>query len=203
MPVTDLNSPEYEFSSCILFLLQQPGPGLSDLSPEHAAQLQAWLPPGGSPSPSAWEEVYRATTHGFGAAAFHERCDRRARLLVLVRAQEGGWLFGGFTAVGFSPPHGKKPDPSAFLFSLTNSLGRPEKLDSKRTGVDLYYDISYSATFGLGPCDLRICNIADIRAGSYTDTGHAFTASASTGAHPMAQGEQEGWKAAEVVAWVV
>jgi hypothetical protein len=150
--------------------------------------------------------VYRATTHGFKAKDFHRQCDGRARLLVLIRAQEGGWLFGGFTAVGFSPPpegYGYIADPSAFLFSLTNSLGRPEKLESKQRGVDLCYDSSYSATFGLGPCDLRICNIADIRAGSYTDTGHAFAASASTGAHPMARGEQEGWKAAEVVAWVV
>ena len=178
--------------------MQPPGP--ADLSPEHAAQLQAWLPPGGSPSPSAWQEVYRATTHGFSAAAFHERCDGRARLLVLVRARMGGWLLGGFTAVGFSPPTRFYADPSAFLFSLTNSLGRPEKLESTGVGKTLYYHPSALAVFG---DDLYIFDDADIRAGSYTDTGHAFAESASTGVHPMARGEQEGWKAAEIVAWVV
>ena len=187
-------------SLCDCSLLQPPGP--ADLSPEHAAQLQAWLPPGGSPSPGAWQEVYRATTHGFGAAAFHERCDGRARLLVLVRAREGGWLFGGFTAVGFIPgPERFIADPSAFLFSLTNSLGRPEKLASKGMGHKLSYRPSYSATFGSGH-DLHICDNADTRADSYTRTGDAYAASASTGAHPMAQGLQV-FTAAEVVAWHV
>ena len=181
-------------------LLQPAGP--ADLSPEHAAQLQAWLPPGGSPSPGAWQEVYRATTHGFGAAAFHKRCDGLARLLVLVRAREGGWLFGGFTAVGFSPPKRLYADPSAFLFSLTNSLGRPEKLASKGTRRDLLYEFTAAAVFGTGP-DLRICNNADTKGNSGTWTGEAYTESASTGAHPMARGHRGGWHAAEVVAWVV
>ena len=188
--------------------MQPPYP--ADLLPEQAAWLQSILPPGGSPSPGAWQEVYRASTHGFGARAFHERCDGRARLLVLVQAREGGWLFGGFTAVGFSSssdPEEKDAwiwiaDPSAFLFSLTNSLGRPEKLASKGTGMDLYYLPSWSATFGP---DLRICDNADMRADShtYTITGNAYAASASTGAHPMARGYRTGWLAAEVVAWVV
>jgi hypothetical protein len=149
--------------------------------------------------------VYRATTHGFGAAAFHERCDGRARLLVLVRTREGGWLFGGFTAVGFIPGSNRLiADPSAFLFSLTNSLDRPEKLASKRTGRDLYYHSDCSATFGHDyPLDLFICDNSDKGAYSFTETGRAYAASASTGAHPMAQGTQTGWLAAEVVAWVV
>ena len=183
-------------------LLQIPGP--ADLSPEHAAQLQAWLPPGGSHSPALWQEVYRATTHGFSAAAFHERCDGRARLLVLVRAREGCWLFGGFTTVGFTPPERFITDPSAFLFSLTNSLGRPEKLESKGTGEDLLYHPSHSAVFGpFGLNDLYICDNADTRGGSWTDPGRAYAASASMGVHPMAQGKQRGWLAADVVAWCV
>jgi hypothetical protein len=144
--------------------------------------------------------VYRATTHGFGAAAFHERCDGRARLLVLVRAREEGWLFGGFTAVGFSPPRRLYPDPSAFLFSLTNSLGRPEKLASKGTGKDVFYEPFLSATFWQG---LFICDNADTEAYSWMKTGNSYAASASTGEHPMAQRFQRGWLAADVVAWSV
>ena len=146
--------------------------------------------------------MYRATTHGFGARAFHERCDERARLLVLVRAREGGWLFGGFTAVGFSAPPrwwGSYADPSAFLFLLTNSSGQPEMLESKGTVNDIEYDPSCSSTFGR---DLSICDNADTVAGSYTWTGNEYAASASTGAHPMARGRQY-FNTAEVVAWVV
>ena len=152
--------------------------------------------------------MYRATTHGFSAATFHAKCDGRARLLVLVRARGGsavGWLFGGFTAVGFSAPPGGSgyiADPAAFLFSLTNSLGRPEKLRSKRTGEDLFYHPSVSAIFGSG-WDLRMFDNADTRASSQTYTGCSYTMPASTGAHPMARGLQDGWLAAEVVAWAV
>ena len=145
--------------------------------------------------------MYRATIHGFGAATFHTRCDGRARLLVLVRAREGGWLFGGFTAVGFSPPERYIADRSAFLFSLTNSLGRPEKLESKRAGYGLYYHPLWSALFGRD--DLYICGNADTEGKSLTNTGGAYAEPASTGANPMAQGWQKGWLAAEVVAWVV
>ena len=122
---------------------------------------------------------------------------------MLVRAREGGWLFGGFTAVGFIPPVKGYyiADPSAFLFSLTNSLGRPEKLESKGMDADLYYDLSRSATFG--PIDFGIRSNADKEASSYTWTGRAYAESVSTGAHPMVQGWQTGWLAAEVVAWVV
>jgi hypothetical protein len=146
--------------------------------------------------------VYRATTHGFGAAAFHEQCDGRARLLILIQAREGGWLFGGFTAVGFSPPVRSIADPSAFLFSLTTSLGYPEKLESTGTGKDLYYDPSVSANFGVydGLC---ICDNADTEVGSWTSSWSAYAASDSTGAPPLAQGRQENWLAAEVVAWQV
>jgi hypothetical protein len=161
------------------------------------------LPPGGSLSPGEWEEVYRAKTHGFDAAAFHAQCDGRARLLVLARVQEDGWLFGGFTALGFSPPERYYADPDAFLFSFTNSLGRLEKLESKRSGRDLYYQPSYSAVFSGGTADLFICGNADTRDGSWTQTGMSFAESDSTGTHPMAKGYQWGWLISEVVAWTV
>ena len=179
-------------------MILQPPTGLTSL---HAAQLQKWIPPGGSTNPSEWNEVYCGTKHGFGAATFHARCDGRARLLVLVRSQEGGWLFGGYTAVGFALPTGYHADPAAYIFSLTNSLGHPEKLESRHTRMDIYYGRFSSASFGDG-AGLGICNNADTIAGSSTITGVAYAASAST-THPMAQGQVDGWLAAEVIAWVV
>ena len=121
---------------------------------------------------------------------------------MLVWTSEGGWVFGGFTAVGFAGPPGFIADPSAFLFSLINSLGHPEKLESRGTGGDLLYAPTYSASFGDGN-GLAICGNADTNFGSNTNTGNAYAMSASADAHPMAQGYQWGWKVAEVVAWVV
>ena len=146
--------------------------------------------------------MYRATTHGFGAKDFHARCDGLMRLLVLVREREGGWLFGGFTKVSNSGPKRWYADPAAFLFSLTNSLGRPEKLESRGTGEEMNYNRGLIATFGYG-ADLRICDNADKSAHSYTNTGKSFTMPGSMGVHPLAQGLQKGWLAAEIIAWTV
>lgn len=203
--VNDADSLSAQTAATLPVAVAVPAPqSFAHLSPESAAWLQARLPTGGSSSPSQWEEVYRAKTHGFGASAFHARCDGRARLLVLVQAREGGWLFGGFTAVGFIPGAMRSyADPAAFLFSLTNSLGHPEKLESKQTGEDLIYHPSRSASFGGLPSALFICNNADLQAGSLTHTGRAYAESSSTGAHPMAQGLQKGWHAADIIAWVV
>lgn len=182
-----------------LYALQPP----AGVSCTQAAQLQAWLPPGGSSDPGAWEEVYRSSIHGFGAAAFHARCDGRGRLLVLVRARDGGWLFGGFTAVGFSPGRLSYGDHAAFLFSLTNSLGQPEKLESQQWGMgkEIFYFPSSSASFG-HCAGLHICSDADSVSASCTCTGYTYAQSVSVGAHPMARGMQV-WFAAEVIAWVV
>jgi hypothetical protein len=121
---------------------------------------------------------------------------------VLVRAQKGGWLFGGFTAVGFSLQKAKNgwiTDPSSFLFSLTNSLGRPEKLEPKGTNGAIFYS-SDSVDFGTNL--VIICNTTDTEADAWTETGGAYAKSVSTGVHPMSQGVTC-CKAAEVVAWIV
>ena len=119
-----------------------------------------------------------------------------------VRPSPGGRLaLRGFTAVGFIPgPTQSFSDPSALLFSLTNSLGRPEKLESRGNRYDVVYKPSYVACFGVG---LIICGNADTKAGSETTTGINYAESASTGTHPMARWTQKGWRAAEVVAWAV
>ena len=74
-------------------------PVVYGLIPAQAVQLQVWLP--GRPAPHTWAEVYRGSRDGFKAATFHRLCDDKPRLLFVVRDKESGWLFGGFTALGF------------------------------------------------------------------------------------------------------
>ena len=129
---------------------------------------------------------------------------------MLVRSREGGgWLFGGFTAAGFSPPADGGDawigDPDAFLFSLANRdppLGCSERFASLRTGNDLFYTARAAASFG-DDYGLHVCGDADRVAGSYVQTGLAYAESALVGANPMTQSRQASWHAAEVVAWVV
>jgi len=146
--------------------------------------------------------VYRGTRDGFGAADFHRCCDNRPRLLVLVRAQDSGWLFGGYTEVGFADHGSFYADSASYLYSLSNELGHPEKLASLQTGLDLCYNPAVSASFGDG-LGFHICNNANTVKGSYTFTGHSYAKSASTGGHPMAQRMQGGWRVAEIEAMVV
>ena len=179
--------------------------GPPDLSPEQAALMQSWL---GRPArPASWYEVYRATRDGFGAAAFHRKCDNVPGLLVVVREKEEGWLFGGFTAVGFLPTRAGTwyPDSSAFLFSLTNKAGLPEKLASLSTRNEMNYERGRSATFGSGR-DLSVCSNADVSTDSYTrlEIGNSYVVTERRGTgEPMSRGDQEGWRAAEVAAFVI
>ena len=172
------------------------------LTAAQAAQLQAWV--GGSGSPRAWAEVYRGSRDGFTAAAFHALCDDKARLLVLVRNAEAGWLFGGFTALGFLKGATRfYADPAAFLFSLTNPAGRPERLASKGDGNGVYYHSSHLVHMGNG-WDFAIADGCASNKSSWTNPGHSYAApSVAGGSHPMARGQVVKFTVAELVAWTV
>lgn len=176
--------------------------GPEGLSRSEAAQLQAWV--GGSSSPLAWTEVYRASRDGFGAADFHARCDGKRRLLVLAKEMETDCLFGGFTEVGFTLLGGRNmyyDDPAAFVYSLDNPVGRCEKLASRGRGREVLAHAGFSACFG---SDLRIASGADSCRSSWTQAGTVYQAPASSGGFfPMAGGQMVHWSAAEVLAWTV
>ena len=172
------------------------------LTAAQAAQLQAWV--GGSGSPRAWAEVYRGSRDGFTAASFHRLCDDKARLLVLVRDAEAGWLFGGFTALGFLKGANRYyADPAAFLFSLTNPAGRPERLASRGDARSVWYSSSCLVHMG----DIRDFVIADGCASnksSQTRPGSSYAAPFVTGSHPMAKSQGPvHFTVAELVAWTV
>ena len=172
-----------------------------DLTAVQAAQLQAMV--GGSGSPHAWIEVYRGSRDDFTAASFHGCCDNKSRLLVLVRDAEAGWLFGGFTALGFLKANAGLyyTDPAAFLFSLTNPAGRPERLASKGVGSEVGYCSSCVAL--LGNRDLAIFDGCSSNKNSYTKPGSNYASpSVAGGSHQMSQGQVH-FTAAELVAWTV
>jgi hypothetical protein len=173
--------------------------GPQDLTAAQAALLQSWV--GGSSHPGAWRELYRASRDGFAATSFHSCCDDIERVIVLLCTEKEGWLFGGYTAVGFlstMPRSQHYADPNAFLFSLNTPLGRPEKLVSMGTGKDIVIYNGYGATFGNG-CDLYVHN----RPEASTCVKTAFAAPSGTGRYPLAPGQQDGWGLREVVAFAV
>ncbi|XP_034557258.1 interferon-induced protein 44-like [Notolabrus celidotus] len=62
--------------------------------------------------------LYKASIHGFTAAAFHQRCDTRSPT-VSVGYNVSGFVFGGYTKQPFSQTGAYVQDDQAFLFTLS------------------------------------------------------------------------------------
>ncbi|MCL4129863.1 UNVERIFIED_CONTAM: hypothetical protein GTU68_036996 [Idotea baltica] len=78
-------------------------------------------------SKQIWRLVYRASTHGFSADAFHRHCDGIAPTYTIVMGQHGE-VCGGFSDVpwGKNTLKGKYvPSDKAFLFTLVNDQDMP------------------------------------------------------------------------------
>lgn len=65
--------------------------------------LSEWY---GSPKQS-WQLLYRASTDGFSASAFHEHCDNHSPTFVIISGHNGD-LCGGFTDIPWSTPREMK-----------------------------------------------------------------------------------------------
>ena len=73
-----------------------------------------------------WRLIYRASEHGFDAADFHRCCDSFAPTVCIIQTDFGN-IFGGFTSIPWSSAvlRADQADPTAFLFSLKNTLNIP------------------------------------------------------------------------------
>ena len=177
--------------------------GPPDLTPSQSHLLQTWI--GGASNPAAWHEVYRGTRDGFGAASFHACCDGKARLLVLVREKEHGWLFGGFTAIGFETGGSTRyyADPSAFLFTLVNSIGKPPERFWARNEFSVCNRPTESVHFGDG-ADLTLCDNADTVPQSCSTMGYGYGAAPERGVRLLTGArDHTGWLVSEVVAFTI
>jgi hypothetical protein len=78
------------------------------------------------PPQQTWRLIYRASEHGFDAADFHRCCDSSAPTVCVIQTDFGN-IFGGFTTIPWSSAtlRADQADPSAFLFSLKNTLNIP------------------------------------------------------------------------------
>ena len=62
--------------------------------------------------------LYKANTHGFTRAAFHQRCDNHSPT-VSVDYDASGFVFGGYTKQPFSQSGQYVNDDQAFLFTFS------------------------------------------------------------------------------------
>lgn len=78
-----------------------------------------------------WNLVFRASTHGFSAAAFHRYCDGVAPVYVIAQGSRGE-ISGGFSDVAWAKTNRKGGyihSERSFLFALCTNNEPPTKYD--------------------------------------------------------------------------
>jgi hypothetical protein len=144
---------------------------------EHLQSLCRWVQQRTGQSVANPTRVYQATVDGFTGGAFWRKGQGKGRLLMVVRSVSG-YLFGGFTPLGFN--HGQSgyhADAQAFLFTLHNPHGiAPTMLPSTNNGQALYSTAGNLPRWGSGHdlyltenCHTRTSSSANLNSG-YTDT---------------------------------
>ncbi|XP_048487675.1 uncharacterized protein LOC105389031 isoform X2 [Plutella xylostella] len=116
----------------------------------------------GTPKQS-WQLVFRASSHGYSAQAFHQHADNVAPVLVLVQLSRGD-VVGGYAEVGWAGG-GYQPAERAFLFSLGE---RPEKHPLVKKPFALCYHADCGPIFGAG-ADLLISSNCHANSDSYSN----------------------------------
>ena len=126
--------------------------------------------------------LYRASRDGFGASAFHAKCDGRARTLTLVKSLTHDFVFGGYAHEAWSSANAYVTDTRAYLFSLTNAASVPLVMPVKAGGGAqhaLYAGDEYGPTFGHG-CDLLIGDDSNANRTCYSMLGESYELPAVT-----------------------
>eukprot|EP01094_Clydonella_sp_ATCC50884_P014670 TRINITY_DN2514_c0_g1_i6.p2 TRINITY_DN2514_c0_g1~~TRINITY_DN2514_c0_g1_i6.p2 ORF type:complete len:249 (+),score=69.86 TRINITY_DN2514_c0_g1_i6:288-1034(+) len=160
--------------------------------------LLSWLPRG-----SRLELCYRGTRDGFGAAEFHTACDNRGPMVLLCQ-DEGGWVFGGFSSVGWrsGAENDAQADSNAFLFSMHNPRGTaPERYPVHKPEEAVHNSLFCGAVFGVGR-DLYVADNCNENSRSYCVVGPAFTGPSGVPPEEVMCGAKK-WRALEIEAFCV
>ncbi|XP_045496052.1 BTB/POZ domain-containing protein 19 [Colias croceus] len=127
--------------------------------------INSWC---GTPKQS-WRLVFRASTHGFSAQAFHSHCDGISPVLLLVQLSRGeiigGWCESGWSAGGSGGAGGYVSAERGLLFALTEP---PALYTLSKKAFALCYHPDCGPIFGAG-ADLLISNNCNSNTDSYSN----------------------------------
>lgn len=127
-------------------------------------------------SKQMWRMVYRASTHGYSADAFHRHCDGVAPTFTVVMGQHGE-ICGGFSDVAWGKTSIKGryvPSDKAFLFTLVNPQDAPPtKFPVVKKMFAMCYHPECGPIFGAG-ADLFISSNCHQNLDSYSNLPHSY-----------------------------
>ncbi|KAJ5069684.1 pep-cterm sorting domain-containing protein [Anaeramoeba ignava] len=129
---------------------------------EYASKLQEWI--NDDKFFSKMKKGFSARRNGFSSKKWHKKVDNKGKTLVIMKTTNG-FIFGGFTEVGFFPKDkskwhklyrnddsGPQFDANAFIFSLRNDKNdrKPQKFTIKKgeEGYAIDSELDYGPCFG-------------------------------------------------------
>ncbi len=126
--------------------------------------------------------LYRATTDGFEASAFHAKCDHKENTITIIKTNDD-YVFGGYTAAKWSSNFNEHiEDSKAFIFSLRRrGISCNYKFNVRYAKYAIFVDPRRGPSFGIK--DILIHDKSNIDAGSSTYLGHTYDNHPDTG-HP-------------------
>ena len=113
--------------------------------------------------------IYKGTEDGLFAHVFHQKCDGKKNILVLLKAN--GYIFGGYNPCSFESVGDWVNCSGAFIFSLSNPENNPLKFSCFQPQSSFYDHPNYGPTFGeditIGQdfADPQFC---------YSELGHSY-----------------------------
>jgi len=124
------------------------------------------------------ELIFRASTDGYTAYNFHQKCDNKGATIVIVHSSYDH-VFGGYTSSSWTSQNIYVNDTKAFIFLLRSKTKKPERWDVTNAPNAFYTYSSYGPTFGSGH-DFYICDSCNSTTGSYSNLGNSYNAPKDT-----------------------
>lgn len=90
--------------------------------------------------------LYKASVHGFTAAAFHGHCDKQGPT-VIVAYNAAGFVFGAYTSKDYTQSGGAVNDEQAFLYSISAQENKPLRVGGI-SGQCAFTDVGTGPNYG-------------------------------------------------------
>lgn len=118
--------------------------------------------------------LYRASTDGFTAYAFHSKCVGKSNIFIMIK-NNLNHVFGAYVSSVWSHDSGKFiTDFGAFIVSIRRrEISDCKIFKVKNAEKAVYINSSYGPAFGQG-CDIYICNQSNIHMHSYSNFGVSY-----------------------------
>jgi hypothetical protein len=122
-----------------------------------------------------WTLYYRGTRDGFKSSDFHGKCDGCLNTITLIETTKG-YIFGGFTRIGWDSSNSVKRDDSreSFIFTIQN----PHNISSRKfalldpsKAIECYS--WHGPRFGSN-ADISIADGSNTNASSYSHLGGGY-----------------------------